>query len=176
MPYLYEMAVKSHKTGIPMMKSMALAFGSDPAVDYLDRQYMLGDSLLVAPVFSEDGTVDYYLPTGTWTHLLTGEVKEGGRWYSGKYDYFSLPLYVKDGTILAMGKVDSRPDYDYTDGTTLRFYMSADGTAQCVIPDTSGNDKLVVKASRKGDTITVELPGGSRTVAVEAGKVAEIIL
>ena len=45
-------------------------------------QYMLGDSLLVAPVFAEDGSVDYYLPDGRWTHLLSGEVKEGGRWFS----------------------------------------------------------------------------------------------
>jgi alpha-D-xyloside xylohydrolase len=176
MPYLYEMAVKSHRTGLPMMRSMAFEFGNDPAVDYLDKQYMLGNSLLVAPIFGEDGKVDYYLPDGKWTHLLSGEVLDGGRWYCGKYDYFSLPLYVRDNTILAMGSIDNRPDYDYADGVTLRFYMSADGTAECVIPDVEGKDKLAVKAVRKGDVITVELPGGNKTVNVEAGKVAEITL
>ena len=41
---------------------------------------MLGESLLVAPVFSYDGMVDYYLPAGRWTNFLTGQVVEGGRW------------------------------------------------------------------------------------------------
>ena len=41
---------------------------------------MLGDALLVAPIFSPDGVVDYYLPAGRWTNFLTGQVIEGGRW------------------------------------------------------------------------------------------------
>jgi alpha-D-xyloside xylohydrolase len=167
MPYLYEMAVKSHRTGVPMMRAMAFEFGNQPDTDYLDRQYMLGDSLLVAPVFREDGTVDYYLPEGSWTHLLTGETKAGGRWYSGKYDYFSLPLYVRDGTILAMGAIDSRPDYDYVKDVTLKLYMSKDGEASCIIPDVNGNDALAVKAVRSGNIITVngkEYPADTKEI------------
>jgi alpha-D-xyloside xylohydrolase len=155
MPYLFAMAVKAHKTGIPVMRPMSFEFGNDPACDYLDRQYMFGDSLLVAPVFDESGEVDYYLPAGTWTHLLSGEVREGNRWYKEKYDYFSMPLFVRDGTILPMGAVDNRPDYDYVKDVTLKLYMSKDGEASCVIPDIKGNDALVVKAVRKGDKITV---------------------
>ena len=47
---------------MPMMRAMVLEFPEDPACDYLDRQYMLGESLLVAPIFTTDGVVDYYLP------------------------------------------------------------------------------------------------------------------
>ncbi|MCL2638375.1 MAG: alpha-xylosidase [Oscillospiraceae bacterium] len=172
MPYLFAMAVKAHKTGIPVMRPMAFEFGCDPATDYLDRQYMFGDSLLVAPVFDESGEVNYYLPFGKWTHLLSGEVREGGRWYTEKYDYFSMPIFVRDGTILPMGAVDNRPDYDYANGVTLRFYMSADGEASCIIPDVNGNDKLTIKAIRSGNTITV----GDKTVTAEDGKVAELKL
>ena len=64
MPYLYRMAVKSHETGIPSMRAMVMEFDRDPAARYLDMQYMLGDSLLVAPVFREDNEVEYYLPEG----------------------------------------------------------------------------------------------------------------
>ena len=64
MPYLYRMAVKSHETGIPSMRAMVMEFDRDPAARYLDMQYMLGDSLLVAPVFREDNEVEYSLPEG----------------------------------------------------------------------------------------------------------------
>ena len=105
MPYIYQMAVNSHHTGIPTMRSMVMEFENDPATKYLDMQYMLGDSILVAPVFSKDGDVEYYLPEGTWTHLLSGEVKQGGRWYKENYDFMSLPVYVRDNTLLAIGNL-----------------------------------------------------------------------
>jgi alpha-glucosidase (family GH31 glycosyl hydrolase) len=47
-----------------MLRAMMLEFPDDPACDYLDRQYMLGDSVLVAPVFSEAGDVQFWLPEG----------------------------------------------------------------------------------------------------------------
>ena len=74
-PYLYSGAVRSSKTGIPLMRSMVLEFPEDHSCRYLDRQYFLGDSLLVAPVFNEEGIAQYYLPAGTWTNGLTGEVR-----------------------------------------------------------------------------------------------------
>ena len=52
MPYLYAAAGEAAREGLPMMRAMVLEFGEDPACDCLDRQYMLGGSLLVAPVFS----------------------------------------------------------------------------------------------------------------------------
>lgn len=55
---------------------MILEFQNDPGFDYLDRQFMLGDSLMVAPVFNENGKVKYYLPEGCWTIFLSGEVIE----------------------------------------------------------------------------------------------------
>ena len=57
-------AARRTSTGMPVMRAMLLEFPDDPGCDTLDRQYMLGDSLLVAPVFSHDGMVDYYLPPG----------------------------------------------------------------------------------------------------------------
>ena len=80
---------------------------------------MLGDSMLVAPVFSENGDVQYYLPEGRWTHLLTGETVQGGSWRKETYDFFSLPLFVRQNSILALGANDQRPDYDFADGVEL---------------------------------------------------------
>ena len=97
MPYIMGLAKYAHETGIPVMRPMHMQFPEDDNCAYLDRQYMLGDKILVAPVFSEDGHQNFYLPEGKWVHLLTGEIAEGGKWHEGVYDYFSLPLYVREG-------------------------------------------------------------------------------
>ena len=146
MPYLYAKAVEANEMGTPMMRPMFMEFPGDPACDYLDRQYMLGDSLLVAPVFSEDGTVDFYLPDGTWTHLLDGHQLQGGRWYREQYDFFSLPLFVRENCILPVGKDEYQVEYDYTDGTTyLAGHFTEGGRYIITIPDTHGcPEKLIV--------------------------------
>ena len=97
LPYLWECAEEAHETGIPLLRAMVMEFEDDPAVLHLDRQYMLGPALLVAPVMREDGVCSFYLPKGRWTHLLDKSVLEGGRWFTKSYDYFSLPLYVREG-------------------------------------------------------------------------------
>ena len=97
MPYIMGLAKYAHETGIPVMRPMHMQFPEDDNCAYLDRQYMLGDKILVAPVFSGDGHQNFYLPEGKWVHLLTGEKAEGGKWHEGVYDYFSLPLYVREG-------------------------------------------------------------------------------
>jgi alpha-D-xyloside xylohydrolase len=82
---------------------MFLEFPDDPACAYLDRQYMLGPDLLVAPVFSEDGEVTYYLPEGGWKHYLTNETVRGGCWRTEKHGYLSLPLLVRHGGNFSLG-------------------------------------------------------------------------
>lgn len=158
MPYLFRMAVIAHEEGIPIMRPMFLAFPGDPACETLDRQYMLGDSLLVAPVFSESGEVTYYLPHGTWTHLLDGRVQEGGQWMKEVYDFHSLPLWVKENTVLPWGGTDHTAAYDYTAGLTLRAYqVSKPVTVN--IPAQDGTTALSVTVGLKGGALTCDPPG-----------------
>ncbi len=156
MPYIYSQAVLAHETGVPVMRPMVLEYMDDPACAYLDMQYMLGDSLLVAPVFSEDGEVNVYLPEGKWTHLLSGETREGGRYYKEKYDYFSLPVYVRQNSILARGECENNPVYEYEKNTVLHIYELSDGEeASCVIVDNKGERVCTVKAVRNGSSIDI---------------------
>jgi len=99
MPYILKMAKIAHIEGIPVMRPMMMEFADDRACDYLDKQYMLGDSLLVAPIFNSEGIADFYLPQGKWISLITGVEVEGGSWRSEKHSYLSLPLYVRSEKI-----------------------------------------------------------------------------
>ncbi len=164
---------------------MLLEFPDDPTCDYLDRQYMLGNALLVAPVFSEDGMVTYYLPAGRWTHYLTGEVVEGGRWVREHHGFMSVPLLVRPNTVLAVGSDESRPDYDYADGFTLEMYELADGHASTVeVPDLAGGiaatftvtrEAVAVRVERQGDAKPwqVLLVGVSKVGSVDGGHVEQ---
>jgi alpha-D-xyloside xylohydrolase len=129
MPYLYAKAIQAAETGVPVMRSMMMEHPHDPACAPLDRQYHLGESLLVAPVFDQGGEVDFYLPEGRWTHLLSGEVRAGGRWYRETHDFMSLPVYVAANTVLPWGAETERPDYDFARGTTLRVFALDDGAS-----------------------------------------------
>ena len=129
MPYLYARAHEATQTGVPLMRSMLMEHPGDPACATLDRQYQLGESLLVAPVFTESGEVEVYLPEGVWTHLLSGEKKQGGRWYRETHGFLSMPLYAAPGSVIAWGAETERPDYDYSRGTVLRVFELADGAS-----------------------------------------------
>ena len=163
MPYLYAAAVEAHKSGVPVMRPMLLEFPDDPASATLDRQYMFGPSLLVAPVMSFDGVVDYYTPDGRWTHFLTGEVVEGGRWRREQHGFLSLPLLVRPNSLLVVGDNDQQPDYDYSDGFTLHVYELAEGaTAQAVIPHADGSPAVTFAVSRTGGEIKVQWQGAPK--------------
>ncbi|MBC9716931.1 alpha-xylosidase [Streptomyces sp. TRM66268-LWL] len=139
MPYLYGAAVEARESGVPLMRPMLLEFPDDPACRTLDRQYMLGPDLLVAPVFDADGEVEYYVPDGEWTHLLTGERVTGPAWHREHHGYDSLPLLVRPGTVLPLASDDSRPDADWTADLTLRVYgASGPGERLVTVPDTTG--------------------------------------
>jgi alpha-D-xyloside xylohydrolase len=95
MPHILKAAKEASEKGIPVLRAMMLEFPDDPACAYLDRQYMLGSDLLVAPVFSEDNTVIYYLPEGNWKQYLTGETIKGGRWITEKHGFLSMPVLLR---------------------------------------------------------------------------------
>lgn len=122
MPYIYGAAVETSQTGIPLMRGMVLEFTEDLNCQYLDRQYMFGPSLLVAPIFNEEGLGTYYLPEGTWTDYLTGEKRSGKRWYENKYGHMGIPVFARENSIIAKGARDDCPDYDFADGVEFRVY------------------------------------------------------
>jgi alpha-D-xyloside xylohydrolase len=156
MPYLYQAARVAHLEGVPVMRAMVVEFPDDPACTHLDRQYLLGPDLLVAPVFTEGGRVDYYVPDGEWTHYLTGETVTGPRWVREEHGFASVPLLVRPGAVLPVGAVDDRPDYDYADGITLRVYGLADGaTVTTTVPTVGGDVAATFTTTRRGDTVSV---------------------
>ncbi len=137
MPYLWAQAWEAHERGIPMMRAMHLEFPDDPACEGLDRQYMLGDSLLVAPVFAFSGEVTYYVPEGRWTSLLDGKVVEGGRWIKETHGSMSLPVLARPNKILAFG-ADTTPDESLSGEWKTTWYEPAE-TSEAILRGPKGD-------------------------------------
>ena len=172
MPYIYGAAREAHLTGLPVMRPMAVAFPADPAVTYLDRQYMLGPDLLVAPVFSAGGEVTYYVPAGRWTRYLpatgTASTVEGPAWVRETHGFDTAPLLVRPGAVIPVGARHDRPDYDYRDGVTLHLFQPAEGSTAVVVPGPSGAD-TVFTVSREGSHITIGRMGDALPWHVRLG-------
>lgn len=163
MPYLYQAAVQAADEGIPMMRAMMLEFPDDPGCDYLDRQYMLGDGLLVAPVFNDEGTVSYYLPEGRWVNYFTNDVVTGGRWIKEQHDFFSLPLLIRPNTLVAVGADEAAVEYDYSSNVILHLGDLENGqTAEAVVSSTKAEKELIVSVTRIDRQLIVDADGAGK--------------
>jgi alpha-D-xyloside xylohydrolase len=160
MPYVYQAAVVAHTHGDPVMRPMVLAFPDDPGCAGLDRQFMLGPDILVAPIFNRDSIAEYYLPAGRWTHLLTGEVSSGPGWVREVCDIASVPVFARPGSVIAVGNHEDRPDYPYADGVTLyAFQLADDAEVTTVVPSLDGSRAATFVTTRQGDVIRVRRSG-----------------
>ena len=101
LPYLYSVAWETHLTGLPMMRPMLLEFQEDFAVRDVSTQYMLGDALLVAPVFDQKNH-RVYLPEGSWLDLHSLAHIRGGRWIIAEKQLDRIPLYLRENCAMPL--------------------------------------------------------------------------
>lgn len=154
MPYLWRAALQAHAEGLPVLRATVLGYAADPGARHAEHQYLLGDDLLVAPVFSPDGHAEFYVPdagfgshaeseenadsgrgpekggagsSGLWTDWFTGERFAPGRWYRRRVPYDRIPLLARPGAVVAVGARDEGPDYDWADGATFRVFEPRPG-------------------------------------------------
>lgn len=168
MPYLWAQAIKTHETGVPMMRAMVVDYNEDPACPTLDRQYMFGDNVLVAPIFNDKGLGEFYLPEGRWTNIISGKVYEGGKFYREKYDYFTLPCLAKPNSIIAYGDFKRGFEYDYLENAEFVIYEPSEGVEMTApIYDTDANKVFELKAVLRGDNIEVTFPKASKPFSVK---------
>ena len=104
-PYLYSTAWESHHTGIPMMRPLFLEFPQDYSARTVELEYMLGGSLLVAPVFDQDDFA-VYLPKGEWVDLGSGDFVEGAAWIQPETTLEDIPVYLRQDSAVILRSED----------------------------------------------------------------------
>ncbi|KAI1871305.1 uncharacterized protein JN550_004750 [Neoarthrinium moseri] len=172
MPYLFAQAAKAIDQGIPLsLRAMCLEFPEDPTAWYLDRQFMVGDSILAAPIFDESGEVEFYLPKGKWTCFFTNKTRDGPGWFKEKHGFCSLPLYVREKTVLVLGKSDIRGVvYDYAADVEVCLYHIEEG-AGADLRDNAGKTLGSLKVDAQGELKGTEILKGSWQTSKDGRKI-----
>jgi alpha-glucosidase (family GH31 glycosyl hydrolase) len=98
--YIYDTAIEAHQTGVPIMRSMAVAFPGEQSLAATDDEYMFGDDLLVAPVVSENNQRTISFPRGRWISLWTSQIVNGPTNFTSCVPLNSIPVYLKSGAIV----------------------------------------------------------------------------
>ncbi|CAJ2505450.1 Uu.00g128440.m01.CDS01 [Anthostomella pinea] len=164
MPYLFAQAGRAVREGLPLsLRAMCLEFPDDPTAWFLDRQFMVGESLLAAPVFDESGEVEFYLPRGTWTSFFTNQTRDGPGWFREKHGFGSLPLYVRENTVLVLGKPGVKGAvYDYAADVEVCLYQVREG-ASAELVDGEGEVLGTLRVGTDGGLEGQELLKGAWT-------------
>lgn len=162
MPYIFAQAQKAVREGLPLsLRAMCLEFPDNPTSWFLDRQFMFGESLLVAPIFEESGEVEFYLPKGRWTNFFTNKTEDGPGWFKETHKFDTLPLYVRENTILVLGKWhETRTEYDYSKGVEVCLYHTTPGTKTALV-DAEGDEIGVLEVGEDGHLVDQEFLEGA---------------
>lgn len=121
MPYWYTAFAKYHFEGIPPFRAMNLEPGfrqeikkeavnanleENPYAEATSKeikdQYMAGEYLLVAPMFTGQQSRKVILPKGKWYDFYTGAYAGDGEVITVTPGLDKIPVYVKDGGVIPM--------------------------------------------------------------------------
>jgi alpha-D-xyloside xylohydrolase len=125
-PYLVSHGWAASVTGTPLMRPMAMEFPEDPASHAFDLQYCLGRELLVSPVVSSDGWVTTYLPPGRWMDWWSGAVHQGPMTRQRQVPLRTLPLYLRENSLLVLGPVRSHVAERAADPLTVEAFVTTE--------------------------------------------------
>ncbi len=116
-PYLMTYAEESTRTGMPLMRALPFYDSNDPLCYYFETEYLLGEEILVAPVYTPDNEREIYLPRGSWVDFWTGREYSGGQVINYRAALDIIPLFIPEGSILPLG-----PEMQYVGEKELQKY------------------------------------------------------
>lgn len=151
-PYIYSYAFRSHLTGMKMIQG-------DRTNEF---QYMLGEEILVAPVFEEGArSKEIFLPSGEWIDPETRMIYKGENKIMIDAPLSKLPILYKKGAILPMRRYQRAIELGNNDSLILEIYPSESESSFTLYEDDgSSNEYLrgnysttVYKAQKDDKTI-----------------------
>ena len=131
LPYLYTVLAEAHETGLPWIRPLILEYQNDKNAISIDDEFMVGSSLLCAPVLKEGATSrSVYLPEGEWYDFFTNKKIKGGQIISVAAPLETVPLFVKAGSIIPTGPVrDNVADAVDQKEITYEVFPDSEGKA-----------------------------------------------
>lgn len=129
LPYFYQQFRRSSLTGLPIMRPLLLEYSDDPETYRLSDQFLIGEELLVAPVYMPGQKRRLvYLPRGEWVDFWTGKRLQGPAHIVAEAPLERIPLYVRVGTVLPLGPAIQYVGEPAPSELTFMVYAGAEGT------------------------------------------------
>jgi alpha-D-xyloside xylohydrolase len=169
MPYLWSEALECGRTSLPMLRHLVLEFPDDPTVRTIDDQYLLGGSLMVAPVLDDRDARDLYLPAGAWVEWHSGRILQGGGWEHVEAPLDVLPMYLRAGSVIPLGPLARHTGEQDLDPLRLLLpqpapaggYVVRDPGGDVSVSYVKHGQMLEVEAVGAGGEVSVAVPGRS---------------
>jgi alpha-D-xyloside xylohydrolase len=135
-PYLHSAFIRYHRDGLPPFRALVMDYPNDPQTWTIDDQYMMGDSIIVAPVVAGQHERPVYLPEGDWHDYWTG-YRYTGR-IQVKVPLDRIPIFVRGGTILPLA--DPTPHTGDPASFRLTAMIYSDGAASGTLYEEDGTE------------------------------------
>jgi alpha-D-xyloside xylohydrolase len=155
LPYIYSEAEITSQTGYPIVRPLLFEFEDDPRTHEIEDQYLLGTSLLVAPVFDESRARSVYLPEGEWIDWWSGESHAGEQTLSVDVPLDRIPLYVRTGDILPTTEPNQTIQEGPPEELTLLTYLD-NGQATGRYYDEARDEVVTYAVETEDETVLIE--------------------
>lgn len=140
LPYLHAAFALYKSDGLPPFRALLMDYPDDPALAEVDDEYLIGDRMLVAPLFAGEPQRNVVLPPGRWHNLWTGVAVEGANRFTVAASEENIPVYVKTGSVLPWATV-SQHTAD-ANGRRLQVRVYGDGGLPWSAPKSVGGLRL----------------------------------
>jgi alpha-glucosidase (family GH31 glycosyl hydrolase) len=145
--YIYNAAIAAHETGVPIMRSMAVAFPDETSLAGVSNQYMFGRDLLVAPVVNEENSREVDFPAGRWASMWDGQTVIGPRKVKVASPFDTIPVYLREGALLPLSL-----------NADLQFGHSlSQGSVDALIVTPPKTDEIVTWLNAKKQTVNARV-------------------
>jgi len=174
--YIYDAAVDSHATGIPMMRSLAIAFPDQPLLAAVGDQYMFGRDLLVAPVITEENSRSISFPTGGWTSLWDGHTVAGPATVKIAVPLDTIPVYLKPGAVVPV-RLNQNLQFgaSLTPGLVHALVLTPpQENEQMSLSDGKSDATVILRPTTGGFTIMLKNLGATRCLLVYGAHAASV--
>jgi len=168
MPHLYTLFHAAATSGAPIMRPLYYHYPQDEQACDVESEFLLGDSLLSAPIFDQGATSrSVYLPAGSWFDYWTGEEYPGAGWSEVPAPLERWPLLVRGNTIIPGGPLMHYTDQLPTDPLTFTCYMAEDGLANYTLYEDDGTTLAYLNRNFAQTSIACRVTGGLAIVEIE---------
>lgn len=175
-PYLYSAFARYHLEGVPPVRALVMDHPEDSQTWTIDDQYLLGESLLVAPLTAAQKERKIYLPQGDWFDFWTGQRIRGKQSITVAPSIEHIPVFVKDGALLPLAEVTPHTADPRSFDLTVRVY--GDGSEGAVLHEDDGGLNAPITRvllrwnhERQSGTVTRQGKGSGQTYQVRKWQV-----